>query len=439
MGMSFTKKSQRMVEVYGICGPKGVGKDTLANLICAAVRTRPFLIRPFAGPLKSQVARIFPVTQESLDDRGLKETVFPIPVRMDDYLERMRAETGLSIQVRGKTAHSRRELMQFYGTDYVRSAQADYWMQLWHASLHGQTRVIVPDVRFPNELEQVQALGGKVIRLSRPDLSAHGHESETALAQIPVDLELHIVPGDTSLLKRVARLITLGKFGNAFVYHWPSVEAAIRAYSTGESLEQSAKLLGVTHKDPHTLKNILSYYSVPIRVGGGSEHTRVPHESVAGVICKACCTCKEKLPLTDFNASVKTWDGLASQCRKCAAAHHKAKYLQYEKRLDWNRWLRTVNANAARRGIRCDLTVDDIRALYDRQQGRCWYSGRPLSFTQGDPDRVSLDRVDSAGHYTTNNVVLCSVVINKMKQHLSVAEFHLRVTEVAQHLESKRV
>ena len=39
---------------------------------------------------------------------------------------------------------------------------------------------IVPDVRFPNEVEAIKQAGGAVIRLERSTLN-DGHESETAL------------------------------------------------------------------------------------------------------------------------------------------------------------------------------------------------------------------------------------------------------------------
>lgn len=430
--MSFHKKSQRPVEIYGICGPKGVGKDTLANLICESVRTTPFKIKSFAEPLKSQIARVFPITRESLDLRELKEVALPLPIRMDDYLNLMCHETGLRVMPRGLVANSRRELMQFYGTDYIRSVQDDYWIQLWQSSLHGLTRVIVPDVRFHNERTLIHALGGKVIQLSRSDVPYSTHESEAGLPSCDVDLQLNLVPQNLDILRRVARLITLGKFSLTHVFHWPAVERSIATYTAGASLETSAIHLGVNHKDPNTLKCILEYYSIPVRTSGGA--TRVPHIVVEGVLCKRCVTCKVYRPLNNFNASTKAWDNLSGRCKSCAVKYNKDRYAQYDSQLDWDKWLREVKTNASRRGLSCDLSVTDLKTLYETQGGLCQYSGRRMSFSKGDPNRVSVDRINSATHYTISNVVLCTVTVNKMKQDLSVQEFRTLAEEIVNHM-----
>jgi hypothetical protein len=68
------------------------------------------------------------------------------------------------------------------------------WMRLIHEQW-GIVRFIIPDVRFPNEVEYIQRKGGKVIRVlasqrvasSSLSLEARLHRSETALDDYPLD------------------------------------------------------------------------------------------------------------------------------------------------------------------------------------------------------------------------------------------------------------
>jgi hypothetical protein len=59
----------------------------------------------------------------------------------------------------------------------------------------GIARFVIPDVRFPNEVEYIQRKGGRVIRVLAPQrvansplsLEARLHRSETALDEYPLD------------------------------------------------------------------------------------------------------------------------------------------------------------------------------------------------------------------------------------------------------------
>jgi hypothetical protein len=52
----------------------------------------------------------------------------------------------------------------------------------------GADVAVITDVRYPNEAERVQALGGCVIEVTRPGLNSDGHASETPLPRELVDL-----------------------------------------------------------------------------------------------------------------------------------------------------------------------------------------------------------------------------------------------------------
>ena len=69
--------------------------------------------------------------------------------------------------------------------------------------------------------------------------------------------------------------------------------------------------------------------------------------------------------------------------------------------------------------------------MWNDQDGRCAYTGVQMKYDgAGSPESVSLDRVDSSKGYTKDNVVLCGVLINRMKNDQPVEAF-LRWCELA--------
>jgi hypothetical protein len=63
--------------------------------------------------------------------------------------------------------------------------------------------VVIPDVRFKNEIEAVQNAGGKVVRVLRPDGGLKGeyalHKSETELLSIPDSEFDYVIKNDATL------------------------------------------------------------------------------------------------------------------------------------------------------------------------------------------------------------------------------------------------
>jgi len=75
-----------------------------------------------------------------------------------------------------------REFMQYFGTDIMRKMYSNIWVDntIKKILAEGSELAVIPDVRFPNEVEAVLANGGEVIRLSRV-YEEDGHQSETKL------------------------------------------------------------------------------------------------------------------------------------------------------------------------------------------------------------------------------------------------------------------
>ena len=81
----------------------------------------------------------------------------------------------------GHVSLTYRQLLQAWGTEYRRRQDPDYWVKRLEKKLRGLERVVIDDVRFPNEVEMIQRLGGKVIRIDRPGTVESTHASENVL------------------------------------------------------------------------------------------------------------------------------------------------------------------------------------------------------------------------------------------------------------------
>jgi hypothetical protein len=102
----------------------------------------------------------------------------------------------------GKKDEKGRSLLQYVGTDVVRKQKPDFWVNFVCEVLEMFSdqwdRVIIPDCRFPNEIECFVSRGFDVthVRVIRPDFDngltpeQQRHLSETALDGCVPDLEL---------------------------------------------------------------------------------------------------------------------------------------------------------------------------------------------------------------------------------------------------------
>lgn len=126
----------------------------------------------FAAKLKQIAAIIFNVDHSWFEDERFKNSTIP--------------ERFINCRVR-----TYREALQYIGTDLFRD---QFCKNIWITSTLSNynpesSRWIVTDVRFPDEIEAIKKLGGKVVYINRPtkaenkiaDLTAQ-HASETALS-----------------------------------------------------------------------------------------------------------------------------------------------------------------------------------------------------------------------------------------------------------------
>lgn len=163
------------MKIIAFSGKKQSGKTTaVLGLEKKLINTIPHAIN-FADGLKKIVAMCFGATSIEMETDEGKNTLLPC----------------------GKTV---REVLQIVGTDWFRHLDPLCWVRAykkavddnmpikvgqWKSTGQRDALVITSDVRFPNEVECVQDLGGHVIRFLRaPFKEEDQHESETALDDV---------------------------------------------------------------------------------------------------------------------------------------------------------------------------------------------------------------------------------------------------------------
>lgn len=161
--------------IVGIAGRAGAGKDTFAKMVFEELQgemawPKRFEVVKFADPLKDIVGIL-------TGDRG------------DTHVGKNEVLSGWGVtRPDGTSRHleTRRKVLQWLGTDVIRAANIDAWVECYARALDSAEAdagmVFTTDVRFPNEARFIRRRGGHLVRVLRPGLSNGGdHASETAL------------------------------------------------------------------------------------------------------------------------------------------------------------------------------------------------------------------------------------------------------------------
>ena len=173
--------------LVGVHGRIGTGKDTVAAYLC---RQWGFGRRGFADALKREVST------------RLRKTVITHLLEADEATRAECHQFEGTAEIEVFWEHRIREalwtekppvlraLLQEYGTEVRRDADADYWVRAWTETLPadrpfggvpGWPRIAVPDVRFTNEAAALRRLGGHLVKVARSGLRGGAHASETDL------------------------------------------------------------------------------------------------------------------------------------------------------------------------------------------------------------------------------------------------------------------
>lgn len=142
--------------IIGVCGLIGSGKGTVSDIL---VEEHGFKKISFADSLKDAVAAVFSWDRELLEG--------------DTDVSRMWRETKDTwwADRLGIPNLTPRLILQLWGTEVCRTGfHNDIWIASLERKLRSNTNYVIPDTRFPNEVNLIKKIGGEIWCVKRgPD------------------------------------------------------------------------------------------------------------------------------------------------------------------------------------------------------------------------------------------------------------------------------
>jgi predicted Rdx family selenoprotein len=175
------------VQVIGLSGYARSGKDTVARIL---VEQHGFTRVAYADALRDVALRVDPYVTTAGTKLSTIVGSYGWERAKDNFPEVRRLLQQLGVAVR----------------DLV---DTDAWVTAADRKMSdGAGRYVLPDMRFPNEIRLVRALGGLTVRVHRPGFGpVNGHISETALDNERFAYELHNAGTAADLRDDVAALV----------------------------------------------------------------------------------------------------------------------------------------------------------------------------------------------------------------------------------------
>src|SRR4030095_4994300 len=148
------------VIVIGLTGYKGSGKTTVAEFL---VKDHGFTEVSFAAPLKRMVRNLDPIVgyQAGSDDCDCDDCYDPenYRIRLSDLYSYGFDDEEIKTT---RFADEVRRLHERFGTEVMRAEDPNYWIrqlarEIEDLRLNGHRKIVVSDVRFPNEAEFIHS------------------------------------------------------------------------------------------------------------------------------------------------------------------------------------------------------------------------------------------------------------------------------------------
>lgn len=146
--------------IIGLTGKAGSGKDTVADYLVGDYGFKKYSL---ALSIKRAIAAMFDVNEEFLDDRALKESPRP-----------------------ELCGFSYRELAISLGSDWGRdtfhkSFGKTLWLLLADKHIDFTKNIVIPDIRFQDEVDWLESKGGVLVHISRKECTKIDHPSEAGV------------------------------------------------------------------------------------------------------------------------------------------------------------------------------------------------------------------------------------------------------------------
>lgn len=157
---------------------------------------------------------------------------------------------------------------------------------------------------------------------------------------------------------------------------------------------------------------------------------------------KICPQCHIEKSVSEYNADRMNTDGLQTHCKLCKKEMQKKSQSTFDGFIKQLYHDLKTNSLKKSKDLKVNITIDDIVALYRKQEGKCAISGKVMTYTKYNENKyghiknknnISVDRIDSNKHYDLDNIQLVCGIINRMKYYLPNNVFLQICTSVYKH------
>ena len=216
------------MRIIGISGRKQAGKNTVANFITGCIIKDRAMVSDFdigdKGELEIETQDVKGAKGWGIFDITRKDTNFVsyaeqelwphvklyhfadclkhLSVSLFDLEPRQVYGTDEDKNSMTKYGQTAREFLQYFGTDIMRKIKDTVWVDYTLKLIQEEQSsvALIPDVRFPNEIDAIQKAGGIVLRLTR-DVYSDNHRCESALDRDNFDWSKfdHVVDNNTDV------------------------------------------------------------------------------------------------------------------------------------------------------------------------------------------------------------------------------------------------
>jgi|GEM_PF-1015566 len=152
---------------------------------------------------------------------------------------------------------------------------------------------------------------------------------------------------------------------------------------------------------------------------------RVPLDRVDEhrIRCSKCKKIKEDSEFL-YNRKGKKYEYQFTYCLECRRKQLNANLNSSVEKFLSNKVNRT-RLRAKKLNVPFDLTKEFFIKLFEKQEGRCFYTGEKLVCIAGDGkhrNALSVDRIDCGRGYLIDNVVFCTNQVNTSKSDLPLSK-----------------
>lgn len=165
-------RTDPLPNVIGLCGWKGAGKDTVGQILQGgAVR-----VQPSNGPVETRVLPREQVQTLAFGDALRDVCRILYGFTDEDFKDRAKKDTPRTRHPQFSPRGALRQVGQ-----HMRKLDPDVWVRVVRERVEQAppgTKIVITDVRQPNELFAIKEMGGEVWGVYRPGCVFDGHETE---------------------------------------------------------------------------------------------------------------------------------------------------------------------------------------------------------------------------------------------------------------------